>query len=135
VLATGGIEPENAGSASAMFNMVRNLGGSVGIAVLETFVTKREQFHSVIITSHVSLLDPATRQRIAALQGHFMAAGSSDPDSAWHEAVVQIGRSVQKQAYLLAYSDAFFLLGIALLLALVTAVMMRKATGSAAGAH
>ena len=67
-LATGGIERENAGSASAMFNMVRNLGGSIGIAVLETFVAKREQFHSSIITAHVSLLNDATRQRIASLQ-------------------------------------------------------------------
>jgi DHA2 family multidrug resistance protein len=58
-LATGGIERENAGSASAMFNMMRNLGGSVGIAALETFVTKREQFHSNVISSQVSLLDAA----------------------------------------------------------------------------
>ena len=70
-LATGGIERENAGSASALFNMMRNLGGSVGIAVLETFVAKREQFHSSIITAHVSLLNDATRQRIASLQAPF----------------------------------------------------------------
>src|ERR1700712_3971309 len=72
-LATGGIERENAGSASAMFNMMRNLGGSVGIAVLQTFVSKREQFHSSIVTARVSLLDEATRQRIASLQAHFLA--------------------------------------------------------------
>ena len=119
-LATGGIERENAGSASAMFNMMRNLGGSVGIAVLETFVTKREQFHSSIITAHVSLLDPATRQRIASLQDRFLAGGASDPATAWHEAVVQIGRAVRAQSYLLAYSDAFYLMGAALLLALAT---------------
>ena len=59
-----------------MFNMMRNLGGSIGIAVLETFLTKREQFHSSVITARVSLLDPATRERIAALQGHFMAQRS-----------------------------------------------------------
>ena len=57
-LATGGIERENAGSASAMFNMMRNLGGSVGIAVLETFVTKREQFHSSIITARAVAAGP-----------------------------------------------------------------------------
>ena len=59
-LATGGIEREFAGSASGLFNMMRNLGGSVGIAVLETFVTKREQFHSSIIMGNVSLLNEAT---------------------------------------------------------------------------
>jgi DHA2 family multidrug resistance protein len=136
VLSTGGIEPKNAGSASAMFNMMRNLGGSLGIAILETFVTQREQFHSVVLTSHVSLLNEPTRQRIAAMQGHFLATGTADPGTAWHEAVVAIGRTVQKQAYLMAYSDAFYLMGAALLLALVTAALMRKASGGGgAGAH
>jgi DHA2 family multidrug resistance protein len=135
-LTTAGIERENAGSASAMFNMMRNLGGSVGIAVLETFVTKREQFHSNIITAHVSLGDPATQQRLASLQSYFLSNGTSDPGTAWHEAVVQIGRTVRAQAYLLAYSDAFYLLGAALLLAMLTTFAMRKASdGGGAGAH
>jgi MFS transporter, DHA2 family, multidrug resistance protein len=135
-LATGGIERENAGSASAMFNMMRNLGGSIGIAALETFVTKREQFHSNIITARVSLLDEATRQRITELQNHFLASGASDQAAAWHDAVVQIGRTVRMQAYLLAYSDAFYLMGAALLLAMLTTVAMRKSGGGGgAGAH
>jgi MFS transporter, DHA2 family, multidrug resistance protein len=134
-LATGGIERENAGSASAMFNMMRNLGGSIGIAALETFVTKREQFHSNIITARVSLLDEATRQRIASLQAHFLTRGDSDSGTAWHDAVVQIGRTIRAQSYLLAYSDAFYLMGAALLLALLTALAMRKSGGGGAGAH
>ncbi len=134
-LATGGIERENAGSASAMFNMMRNLGGSVGIAVLQTFVTKREQFHSSIITARASLFDPATRDRIASLQERFLSAGASDPATAWHDAVVQIGRIVRAQSYLLAYSDAFYLMGAALLLALITSLAMRKTSGGGAGAH
>jgi DHA2 family multidrug resistance protein len=134
-LATGGIERENAGSASAMFNMMRNLGGSIGIAVLETFVAKREQFHSNIITARVSLLDEATRQRIASLQDYFLSNGVSDPATAWHQAVVQIGRTVRAQSFLLAYSDAFYLMGGALLLALLTSIAMRKSSGGGAGAH
>jgi DHA2 family multidrug resistance protein len=135
-LTTSGIERQNAGSASAMFNMMRNLGGSIGIAVLETFITKREQFHSSVITARVSLLDEATRERIASLQGHFMANGARDPASAWHEAVVQIGRTVRAQSYLLAYSDAFYLMGTALLLALAASLAMRKSSAvGGAGAH
>jgi MFS transporter, DHA2 family, multidrug resistance protein len=134
-MATSGIDRANAGSASALFNMMRNLGGSVGIAILETFVTKREQFHSSIITGGVSLLNEATRQRIASLQAYFMANGLNDTATAWHEAVVQIGRTVRRQSYLLAYSDAFCLMGVALLLALVAAVAMRKTAGGGAGAH
>ena len=134
-LATGGVERQFAGSASAMFNMMRNLGGSVGIAVLETFVAKREQFHSSIIMGNVSLLNEATRQRIATLQAYFMANGVDDAATAWHQAVVQVGRVVRAQSYFLAYSDAFYLMGAALLLALVTSLAMRKSAGGGAGAH
>ncbi|MEA2740270.1 MAG: transporter, family, multidrug resistance protein [Acetobacteraceae bacterium] len=134
-LATGGIERENAGSASALFNMMRNLGGSIGIAILETFVAKREQFHSSIITTHVSLLDPATRERIASLQTYFMANGTDDAATAWRDAVIQIGRTIRAQSYLLAFSDAFYLMGAALLLALVTSLAMRRSSGGGAGAH
>jgi MFS transporter, DHA2 family, multidrug resistance protein len=135
-LATGGIERENAGSASALFNMMRNLGGSIGIAILETFVAKREQFHSSIITAHVSLLDPATRLRLESLQSYFMANGTDDLATALHEAVVQIGRTVRAQSYLLAYSDAFYLMGVALLMALVTSLAMRRSSGGGgAGTH
>jgi MFS transporter, DHA2 family, multidrug resistance protein len=134
-LATGGIEPENAGSASSMFNMMRNIGGSIGIAALQTFVTKREQFHSNVITSQVSLLDPATRQRLSILQQHFLSSGVSDAGTAWHEAVVAVGRDVRAQAFLFAYSDAFFVMGAALIIAVVTTVLMAKSHGGGAGAH
>ena len=56
-VATAGIEAENAGSASALFNMMRNLGGAIGIAALQTLVTKREQYHSNVLTQSVSLFE------------------------------------------------------------------------------
>jgi DHA2 family multidrug resistance protein len=83
----------------------------------------------------VSLLDPATRERITALQQHFLSSGDSDAGTAWHDAVVQIGRTIRDQSYLLAYSDAFYLMGAALLLAMLTTFAMRKSAGSGAGAH
>ncbi len=60
-VATAAIEPENAGSASALFNMMRNLGGAIGIAALQTFQSKREQFHSNVLSNSVSLFEEATR--------------------------------------------------------------------------
>src|SRR5262244_6442 len=74
-VATAGIEKENAGSASSLFNMMRNLGGAVGIALLQTFLTKREHFHSNILTQSVSLFAEATRQRIEKLTAYFMVHG------------------------------------------------------------
>jgi MFS transporter, DHA2 family, multidrug resistance protein len=69
------------------------------------------------------------------LQQHFLARGDSDAGTAWHDAVVQIGRAIRAQSYLLAYSDAFYLMGAALLLALLTSLAMRKSGGGGAAAH
>jgi DHA2 family multidrug resistance protein len=136
-LATAGIESESAASASALFNMTRNLGGAIGIAALQTFLTKREQFHSNVITGSVSLFSEATRQRIDQLQAYFLAHGVSDRATAWHEAAVAIGRGVRQQAYLMAYSDAFFLMGLGVAAAILAMLVLKKVApgGSAGDAH
>jgi DHA2 family multidrug resistance protein len=125
-VATAGIEAENAGSASGLFNMMRNLGGAVGIAMLQTFLTKREQYHSNVLTQSVSMLEQATRTRIEALTQYFMSHGVADHAEATHRALVAIGKIVQKQAYILAFSDTFYLLGLALIVALMAAMLLKK---------
>ena len=125
-VATAGIETENAGSASGLFNMMRNLGGAVGIAMLQTFLTKREQYHSNVLTQSVSMLEQATRTRIEQLTQYFMSHGVADHAEATHRALVAIGKIVQKQAYILAFSDTFYLLGAALIVALMAALLLKK---------
>jgi DHA2 family multidrug resistance protein len=132
-VATSGIEAENAGSASGLFNMMRNLGGAVGIALLQTLLTKREQYHSNVLTQSVSLLEQATRTRIEKLTQYFMSHGVADHADATHRAVVAIGKIVQKQAFILAFSDMFFLLGTALIVALIASMLLKKPSHLASG--
>jgi MFS transporter, DHA2 family, multidrug resistance protein len=132
-VATAGIEAENAGSASGLFNMMRNLGGAVGIAMLQTFLTKREQYHSNVLTQSVSMLEQATRARIDQLTQYFMSHGVADHAEATHRALVAIGNIVQKQAYILAFSDTFYLLGAALIVALMAALLLKKPDHLASG--
>jgi DHA2 family multidrug resistance protein len=135
-VATAGIEPENAGSASGLFNMMRNLGGAVGIAVLQTVLTKREQFHSNVLMQSVSVFEQATRTRIEQLTQYFMNHGVIDRTDAMHRAYVAIGHIVQKQAFILAFSDTFYLLGAALIVALIATLLLRKPDHlSSGGAH
>ncbi|HVI90486.1 MAG TPA: MDR family MFS transporter [Dongiaceae bacterium] len=125
-VATGGIEKENAGSASALFNMMRNIGGAIGIAVLQTFLTKREQFHSNILTQAVSLTKEATNERLQELTNYFLTHGASSQAEAWHQAVIAIGNVVRKQSYVLAFSDTFFLLGAGLVVALLASLLLKR---------
>ena len=136
MIATAGISAADAGSASALFNMLRNLGGAVGIATVETFVTNREKFHSFIINQHVSLLEPATRDRIAAMQHYFQAHGLADAGSARQRAIVLLGETLKQQANYFAYGDAFGLLALGMLVALAASLLIRRVSGPAApGGH
>ena len=135
-VATAGIEPDNAGSASGLFNMMRNLGGAVGIALLQTLLTKREQYHSNVLMQSVSVFEQATRTRLEQLTQYFVNHGILDRADASHRAYVAIGHIVQKQAYILAFSDTFYLLGMALIVALIATLFLKKAGhASAGGAH
>jgi DHA2 family multidrug resistance protein len=136
-IAIAGIGPELAGSASALFNATRNLGGAVGIALLQTILTKREQFHSNVLSSQVSALAPETRQRLDRLVDYFLAHGASDRGGAYREAVVAIGRAIRHQAFLLGFSDTIVVQSAVLGLGLAAALFLRKASASSAagGAH
>jgi DHA2 family multidrug resistance protein len=130
-----GIEPENNGAASGLFNMMRNLGGAFGTASLVTFFTKREQFHSNIINSNVSLGDPATMQRLASLRDYFLSHGVSDPALALRKAEVAIGHTIHAQASLMGFGDTFGLLGVMLVLAALSIAFLKKGTAQGAAAH
>ncbi|QQO33591.1 multidrug efflux MFS transporter [Bradyrhizobium diazoefficiens] len=132
-VATAGIEPANAGSASGLFNMMRNLGGAVGIALLQTVLTKREQYHSNVLMQSVSVFEQATRTRLEQLTQYFVNHGVLGRADAAHRAYVAIGHTVQKQAYILAFSDTFYLLGMALIVALIAVLFLKKPGHVSAG--
>jgi DHA2 family multidrug resistance protein len=135
-VATAGIEAKNAGSASALFNMMRNLGGAIGIAALQTLLTKREQYHSNVLSQSVSVLEQATRTRLDQLTDYFMTHGVIDRVDAAHRAYVAIGKVVQKQAFILGFSDTFYALGMALIVALLAGLLLKKPDRlDAGGAH
>ncbi|HUN40862.1 MAG TPA: DHA2 family efflux MFS transporter permease subunit [Acetobacteraceae bacterium] len=134
-MAMVGITSSEAGAASGLFNMLRNLGGAIGTASLETFLTKREQFHSFIINQNVSLLHPATRETLSKLQHYFMAHGVVSPAGALHRAIIVVGGLIRDQATIMGYADCFGLLGAVLVCALVAVAMLKRGAGDAAGAH
>ncbi len=132
-IAIAGIQREHAGSAAALFNMIRNLGGAIGIAVLQTFLTKREQFHSNVLTAQVSLLADATRLRLDQLTHTIMVHGLADPAFARHEAMVAVGRVIRRQASMLAFSDTIIFQSALLGVALVAVLLLKKAKAGASG--
>jgi DHA2 family multidrug resistance protein len=109
-----GIAPKDMPSASSLFNMTRNLGGSIGIALLATALSQREHFHSARIGESVSMLSDATQQRIDALTAQFTTSGF-DPATAGDKAIGLIDSIVRRESYVMAYNDGFFLVGVILI--------------------
>ena len=130
----GSVAPQDAAAASGISNMMRNLGGAIGTALLATIVTKREQFHSNIIGQSVDLGREEVRSRIAQLADYFTAHGVTDPATAHHQAIIALGNLVKRQALVLGFSDSFAVLGVVLLLAGVAILLTGKPkAGAAAG--
>ena len=136
-ITTGGIAPSEAGSASGLSNMLRNLGGAVGTATLATVLTKREQYHSNVIGQSVTLYRDEVRQRISDMTAYFLAHGTSDPAVAQHQAIVAIGGVIKRQALIIGFSDTFAVIGVLLALAAIALLFARKvaASGGAGGGH
>jgi DHA2 family multidrug resistance protein len=134
-IAMVGLAPNEAGGASGLFNMLRNLGGAIGTATIETFFTKREQFHSFIINAHVSLMQPATRNQLASRQQYFLGHGYPDSMGAMHRAIIAMGRDIHSQATLLGYADCFGLVGVMLAIAALSVTMLKRGSAIGGGAH
>jgi DHA2 family multidrug resistance protein len=136
-ITTAGIAPSEAGAASGLSNMLRNLGGAVGTATLATVLTKREQFHSNIIGQSVTLYRDEVRQRITEMTNYFVSHGVSDPAAAQHQAIVALGAIVKRQALIMGFSDTFAVIGTLLALAAIALLFARKGQvgAAASGAH
>src|SRR6202158_291465 len=132
---TGNNAPQDAAAASGISNMLRNLGGAIGTAVLATVVTKREQFHSNIIGQSVTLGREEVRNRISQMTDFFMSHGMPDPAAAHQQAIIALGNAVKRQALVMGFSDTFAVIGVVLVLAAIAVAFTRKVKGSAAGAH
>jgi DHA2 family multidrug resistance protein len=112
--AMAGVQPKDMPSAASLFNMTRNLGGSIGIAMLATALTNREHFHSLRLGEAVSLASSATQSRLDQLTQAFVGKGF-DPATAANQAIEVIDRIVRRESYVMAYNDGFWIVGTILI--------------------
>jgi DHA2 family multidrug resistance protein len=136
-ISLGSVAPQDAAAASGISNMMRNLGGAIGTALLATIVTKREQFHSNIIGQSVHLGREEVRARIEQMTNFFLAHGVSDPATAHQQAIISLGNIVKRQALVMGFSDAFAVVGVVLVLSGIAILLTGKPKGGAAagGGH
>jgi len=121
-------------AASGLMNLARNIGGSVGISVVTTMLDRRSQFHLHQLSSHLSATNPALRHMLQGATAAMEARGFSPADAA-HRAYALTQSMVYRQASMLAYIDNFWLLGVAILIMIPLAFLIKKGRPGAAVAH
>jgi DHA2 family multidrug resistance protein len=112
-------------NATAVYGMMRNVGGSVGIAVATTLLAQRSQYHQSTLVGHLTAFDGETKARLSGWAQHFVAQGS-DAFTAERQAVAMLYRETVTQAQLLAYADDFWLLAMMFTLMTLLLPLMRR---------
>jgi MFS transporter, DHA2 family, multidrug resistance protein len=120
-----GVPADKNANASAIINMMRNIGGSVGISILDTYIARREQANQVTLIRHVTPYAAPTSKTLQTLQQMYQA-GHGSAVGAMHAAQAQLYSVVQTQAAVLSYIDAFWLVGAVLVAMIPLVVLLRR---------
>lgn len=131
----GSVKKENMANASAIYNLLRNLGGSFGVAFVTTIISRQAQVHQYHLVERLTPFDRtyqiATQQAAHALQYKGVNAGAGTPG-----ALGSIYGQLVKQASMMSFNDAFFLLSLFMILILPLVFLMRRPKAEApAGMH
>jgi MFS transporter, DHA2 family, multidrug resistance protein len=108
-----GLPPNRSNEASALFNLMRNLGGSVGVSFVTTMLQERTQFHHARLAEHIT-----------AYNGY-----------GWSTPLAPIDAAVQVQSVIMSYLDIFWLLGIMALVVSPVILFLPRVSKGAAMAH
>ncbi len=129
-LAVSELKPQDIPQGAALNNMMRQMGGSFGIALINTYIAKRAGANRTALISHITSTDPATHQRMQLAIGNFMAHGATYL-RAVQQAIGALENTVVRQTFLLSYMDAFLLLAIMNAACIPLVIMTIKKKGAA----
>jgi DHA2 family multidrug resistance protein len=124
-----GISPDKTDQASALINLARNFGGSMGVALSQTVLARREQFHQSRPVEHLGSWNPFYNDTLNRIQEYLNGRAATGSSSGTSMAIVN--RMVQSQAALLAYIDVFVALGVIAMVMVPLALTLRSVNRSA----
>jgi MFS transporter, DHA2 family, multidrug resistance protein len=129
-LSMAGISKERMGNATSIYNLMRNIGGSFGIASMTTFLARRSQLHQNHLIAKIGETDLTTRKMLHSMQGWFHVRGF-DNYTASRKALGAMYGMVQAHASMLAFVEAFWVMGVMFLLMMPFILLLRNPRGRA----
>ena len=118
------ISREKMGNATSLFNLMRNIGGSIGIAMTGTMLVRQQQAVTTLLGSHVNAYDPASQAMFARIRGGFIAAGA-DPVTWRRTGPTPRSSGAWRQASMVSFVTIFQILGL-VFIALIPLVLIMK---------
>jgi DHA2 family multidrug resistance protein len=131
-ITNGPIPKEQMGNATSLFNLMRNIGASIGIAAVTTISARHAQAHAHDLSANVTPYNPAAQSTLQSMEQAFIARGM-DAVTATKQAYAAIYAMVQRQAAMMGYIDVFLLLAIMFIACLPLILLMKKPRKAAAG--
>ena len=113
------------GEVSGTINLLRNIGGSVGISMVETMIARREQFHQDVLSAQWTRARPAYRNVTSGLSADLFHRGLTQ-SQAVAQTTLRIYNSVITQANVLSYIDVAWLIGVLCLVMIPLVLMLKK---------
>ncbi|MEO6603340.1 MAG: DHA2 family efflux MFS transporter permease subunit [Polyangiaceae bacterium] len=120
------IPKEDIAKASGFFNLTRQLGGSIGVALLSLLLTQRQAFHRGVLVEKMASTDPALLDRLHVLSGAFMAKGAILVD-AQRQALAALDGIVNREALVMSFNDTFFATGVLIVVFLPLVLLLGNA--------
>jgi DHA2 family multidrug resistance protein len=125
-LTLGGLAPERLRLASGLFNLMRNLGGAIGIAACGTLLNDRTNLHFLHLAEHLNAANPAAVDLLAAAGQRYAAAFPSDAAHGPLLALQRLWSLTYREALVQTFSDTFLLIAVCFVIATVLVPLMRK---------
>ena len=133
-----GVPPEKHNQVSGLSNFSRNIGGAIGVSVLNTFMARQVQSQRIRLTAHTNHANPFFQRELAGLAARFTAMGYGKVNAA-QKALAQMSGAVDRQAMVMSYINAFWLMSVIVACLVPLVFIMRTPTKAdekaSAGAH
>jgi DHA2 family multidrug resistance protein len=123
--ALGSIPKKEVSAASGFFNLTRQLGGSIGVALLTTLLASRQSFHRAVLVEKIGAIEPGTLERLAAYTANFVSKGFSLAEAKL-QALTLLDGSVNLQAAVMSFGDTFLATAAMIVAALPLLLLLRK---------
>ena len=128
-----GLPPAKTDQASALINVARNTGGSIGVSIAQNVLAHRQQFHQSRLVENITPTDLQYQETLRQVTDYFSSIGGGAESG--NQAMAWIGQQVQLQAGFLAYIDVFWSLALMAAVIVPLAFLLRPSTGQAGAAH